>query len=229
MEINIQGIQCAGVSFTEGLDDKYIKYFEIIDKYKNEQLNYRELQVIIEEEQQISNSAVRVDFPFLFNGGFIKDYKKEKIKLSDFFSNEGLSYYEVIKIKKALDENEDEYLYNKFKELRSLLIISSLKYRKENKQEEYYLKMLDFIYKYGEITEKEFYLMIHCEGNNEMLHRYVTDYRTGNIDIDLVGVNNTYQYTKKLLLQADIIFERNDEKKLILNEKHLRLIENLIN
>ena len=83
--------------------------------------------------------------------------------------------------------------------------------------------MLDFIYKYGEITEKEFYLMIHCEGNNEMLHRYVTDYRIGNIDIDIVGVNNTYQYTKKLLLQADIIFERNDEKKLILNDVSISL------
>ena len=62
------------------------------------------LQAIIEEEQQISNSAVRVDFPFLFNGGFIKEYKKDKIELNNFFTNEGLSYYEVIKIKKALDK-----------------------------------------------------------------------------------------------------------------------------
>ena len=228
MEIDIQKIQCAGVSFTDGLGLKFIKYYDTICKYKDKSMTYVDIQNLFEKEIEISKSATRVDIPFLFNSGLIREYKNEEIKLSDFLTDLGKCYYEFLKIKEIVSEEEDEYLIKKIGEIGQLVILDSLFYRKMTKNDEYYLKLLKNIYKYKTINEKEFYLTIKYEDDNELLEKYITEYRNGEIDINLVNANNTYQYTKNLLIQSGIVFENKEEKRLILNKDKKAIIEELL-
>lgn len=228
MDIDVKGINCSGVSFTEGLLQKYVNYYETVHKHKEEYLTYIELQRLFEEELHITESATRVDIPFLYNNGLINEYRKEKINLDQFFTNLGKSYYEIIKIKNILNDEEDAYFNNKINEINSLIILEMLFYRKKTNNEEYYLKMLKFISDYTSLDEKEFYLMVRYEEDIETLNNYIEAYRKGEIDINLINANNTYQYTKKMLIQADVVIENKEERRLYLNEKMRIMIEELL-
>jgi len=224
VDINIAGIQCAGVSFTAAFKNKYIEYVNIIEKNKNKELFYTELQELIKNETSITESAVRVDIPFLFNSGFINDYKQDsvgKIKMKSFITNLGKIYYEVVEIKKIL--NDDKVIEEYINEIESLLIIESLKYRLNNFKDEYYIKMLKFIFDNQSMNVNEFYLMVLYENTPNKLKELVTAYRNNEIEINLLGTNNAYQYTKRVLLQADLLFEK--EGQLIINPKWYSLIQ----
>lgn len=228
MDIDVQKIQCAGVSFTEGLGTKYMKYYEVIRKHYNKELTYAELQKLFETEIGITNSATRVDIPFLFNSGLVGEYKNDRIKLNDFFTDLGKCFYEILKIKELLSENEDEYLQKEIEKINNLIILDSLFYRKLTGNDEYYLKMLRYIYDYGSIDDKEFYLMIKYEDDKELLEKYRDEYKNKEIEINLINANNTYQYTKRLLVQANAIIENKEEKRLFLNIKMKDIIEKLL-
>lgn len=228
MDIDVQKIQCAGVSFTEGLGEKYIRYYETVYKHYGEEVTYVELQKMFETEIGITNSATRVDIPFLFNSGLISEYKKEKIQLNTLFTDLGKCFYEILKIKELLNENEDEYLKSEVEKINNLIILDSLFYRELTGNDEYYIKLLRYIYDYGSIDDKEFYLMIKYEDDKELLEKYRYEYQNKEIEINLINTNNTYQYTKRLLIQANVIIENKDEKKLFLNEKMKDIIEELL-
>lgn len=230
MEIDIKGIQCAGVSFTDGFDNKYMKYYESVNDTKKGRVSYAELQRIFEENFKITNSATRVDFPFLFNNGLINEYRSgyiEEIELEKLFTNLGKSYYEVLKLKELLDI-EDSFIMNEIYNIKSLIICETLFYRKKTNNKEYYFDMLKYISDYGKINEKEFFLMIKYSDSADLLDKYRNDYRNGDIEIELKNANNAYQYTKKILLQSNLIIENKEENILILNTSKESIIKKLL-
>lgn len=226
MEIDTRGVQCAGVSFTDALKEKYLKYIDIIQENKRKTMNYAELQELISEKTGITHSAIRVDMPFLYNSGLINDYRQNivgEIELGNLVTKLGKSYYTLILMQNM---ESDETVSNKLKDLEELIIIQTIMNRKENDNEEYYVDLIKFVYNNRSIDEKEFYLMINNKDNLDELKRLTNNYRDGSMDIDLINSNNAYQYTKKILLQSNLLVE--DDKRLYINDKWKDLIKYIV-
>ena len=226
--IDIKGFGSPGVSFTENFNKKLEKYAMFINKHKDEELEYKELQTKMNEELKITESAIRVDIPFLYNNGFLNDYRKDKIgkiKLSNFISNLGKAYIELIEIKEKYSGSISSDIYKKIEEILKLIIVLSLINRKNNGQEENYFEILRFIYENNSIDEKEFYLL-KTINDKEELKREVEMYRKGKLNIILENNNTVFTYNKSMLIQAGLIKEI--DKRYYIDENSMDLVEKII-
>ena len=226
--IDIKGFGSPGVSFTENFNKKLEKYAMFINIHKDEQLEYKELQTKMNEELKITESAIRVDIPFLYNNGFLNDYRKDKIgkiKLSNFISNLGKAYIELIEIKEEYSGNISSDIDKKIEEILKLIIVLSLINRKNNGQEENYFEILRFIYENNSIDEKEFYLL-KTINDKEELKREVEMYRKGKLNIILENNNTVFTYNKSMLIQAGLIKEM--DKRYYIDENSIDLVEKII-
>lgn len=226
MEIDTRGVQCAGVSFTDAFKEKFLKYIDVLQENSNKSMIYVDLQELISSKTGITPSAIRVDMPFLYNSGLINDYRQSvigEIELGNLVTKLGKSYYTLILMQNL---ESDETVSSKLKDLEELIIIQTIMNRKETDNEEYYVDLIKFIYNNKSIDEKEFYIMINNIDDPETLKRLTTSYREGSIDISLVNSNNAYQYTKKILLQSNLLVE--NEKRLYINDKWKDLIKYIV-
>lgn len=226
MEIDTRGVQCAGVSFTDAFKEKFLKYIDVLQENSNKSMIYVDLQELISSKTGITPSAIRVDMPFLYNSGLINDYRQNvigEIELGNLVTKLGKSYYTLILMQNL---ESDETVSSKLKDLEELIIIQTIMNRKETNNEEYYVDLIKFIYNNKSIDEKEFYIMINNIDDPETLKRLTTSYREGSIDISLVNSNNAYQYTKKILLQSNLLVE--NEKRLYINDKWKDLIKYIV-
>lgn len=226
--IDIKGIGSPGVSFTEKFNEKFKKYVKFIDEHSDEELDYKELQEKMKENLGITESAIRVDIPFLYNNGFLNEYRKDKIgkiKLKNFVTRLGRAYIEVIELQKNCTENVNQEIVSKIEDILKLIMVLSLIYRKNNGQEENYFKILEFINEFGSIDEKEFYLML-ATSDKEELKQKVELYRNNKLNIILENNNTVFEYNKRLLIQAGLIYDKN--RRYYLEEKNVELIKGLI-
>ncbi len=226
--IDIKGFGSPGVSFTENFNKKLEKYAMFINIHKDEELEYKELQTKMNEELKITESAIRVDIPFLYNNGFLNDYRKDKIgkiKLSNFISNLGKAYIELIEIKEEYSGSISSDIDKKIEEILKLIIVLSLINRKNNGQEENYFEILRFIYENNSIDEKEFYLL-KTINDKEELKREVEMYRKGKLNIILENNNTVFTYNKSMLIQAGLIKEM--DKRYYIDENSIDLVEKII-
>ena len=226
--IDIKGIGSPGVSFTEKFNEKFKKYVKFIDEHSDEELDYKELQEKMKENLGITESAIRVDIPFLYNNGFLNEYRKDKIgkiKLKNFVTRLGRAYIEVIELQKNCTENVNQEIVSKIEDILKLIMVLSLIYRKNNGQEENYFKILEFINEFGSIDEKEFYLML-ATSDKEELKQKIELYRNNKLNIILENNNTVFEYNKRLLIQAVLIYDNN--RRYYLEEKNVELIKGLI-
>lgn len=226
--IDIKGFGSPGVSFTENFNKKLEKYAMFINIHKDEELEYKELQTKMNEELKITESAIRVDIPFLYNNGFLNDYRKDKIgkiKLSNFISNLGKAYIELIEIKEEYSGSISSDIDKKIEEILKLIIVLSLIDRKNNGQEENYFEILRFIHENNSIDEKEFYLL-KTINDKEELKREVEMYRKGKLNIVLENNNTVFTYNKSMLIQAGLIKEM--DKRYYIDENSIDLVEKII-
>ena len=225
--IDIKGIGSPGVSFTEALNNKFERYEEFCKKHYNEELEYKELQLKMSQELGITESAIRVDVPFLYNNGFLNEYRKDKIgkiKLKNFISNLGRAYIETIKLQKNYSEQLDNKINNEISEILKLIMILALIHRKCNGQEENYFRILRFIYHNNSIDENEFYMILTTNENETK--NDIELYRNGELNIILENNNTVFEYNKRLLIQAGLI--QNIDKRYYLNEDKIEVIKELI-
>lgn len=226
--IDIKGIGSPGVSFTEKFNEKFKKYVKFIDEHSDEELDYKELQEKMKENLGITESAIRVDIPFLYNNGFLNEYRKDKIgkiKLKNFVTRLGRAYIEVIELQKNCTENVNQEIVSKIEDILKLIMVLSLIYRKNNGQEENYFKILEFINEFVSIDEKEFYLML-ATSDKEELKQKIELYRNNKLNIILENNNTVFEYNKRLLIQAGLIYDKN--RRYYLEEKNVELIKGLI-
>lgn len=226
--IDIKGIGSPGVSFTKKFNEKFKKYVKFIDKYSEEEMDYKELQIKMNKDIGITESAIRVDIPFLYNNGFLNEYRKDKIgkiKLKNFVSRLGRAYIEVIELQEQFLENVDDEVMSKIEDILKLIIMLSLLYRKNNGQEENYFKILEFINEFNSIDEKEFYLML-TTGDKQDLKQKIELYRNNELNIRLENNNTVFEYNKRLLIQAGLIYDKN--RRYYLEENNIELIKELI-
>lgn len=224
--IDRRGIECSGVSFTPAMNEKFKKYMEVIENHINEEISYAQLQEYIQEEKEITKSAVRVDIPFLYNNGFVTEYRNVKIKLNNFVTDLGKSYLDIVQAIDGANEIGQEPIVKILKETLSLIMALAIVHRKRTNSQEYYLDILKFIYLNGSINEDEFYLMV-TSADKEVLKEELKDYRNGDLTIKLETNNLAYKYTKKFLEQANLIQE-STSGRMILNENMITIIKKIV-
>lgn len=225
--IDIKGIGSPGVSLTENLNRKFKGYEEFCKNHCNEEMNYKEMQIKMSQELKITESAIRVDIPFLYNNGFLNEYRKDKIgkiKLNNFISDLGKSYLEIIKMQDKYSEKLDDRINNEISRILKFVMILALIHRKKNGQEENYFKILRFIYYNNSIDENEFYLMLTT--NEDELKYNIEKYRKGELNITLENNNTVFEYNKRLLIQAGLIEDVN--RRYYLNKENIEIIKDLI-
>lgn len=226
--IDIKGIGSPGVSFTEALNKKFERYHEFFENHSNEEMEYRQMQIKMNQELQITRSAIRVDIPFLYNNGFLNEYRTNKIgkiKIGNLITKIGKAYLETIKLQTEYVDKLNEKINTEISEIIKFIMILALIHRKNNGQEENYFKILKFIYYNESIDEKEFYLMVRTPDNEE-LKNDVKLYRNGELNIILQNNNTVFEYNKRLLIQAGLI--KNVGRRYFLNKDNIELIKDLI-
>lgn len=219
----------AGMSFTDKINNNLIKMYNYTCKCNNV-IGYVDFQKRISDNCDISESNVRMYSPFLYYHGFINEYRNgAAIKVSDFFTPLGKAYIKSLilslKIKTELPQKKSQ---NITKDILSLSMFN----RKNNGQEDYYFDFLRFCFKYGKICVKEFNYMIY-EREIHKLENYIDDiadkiyqFRNGEVDFNFLQdrtskkgeqvreafPDNTFNYTRNLLLEAGLIIELDNKE-----------------
>lgn len=227
----------AGMSFTDKINANLIKMYNYTCTC-NDVVGYVDFQKRIKDNCDISESNVRMYSPFLFYHGFINDYKNGTlIKISDFFTPLGKSFVKSLllscKIKSEVPKRKS---YDITKDILALSMFN----RKRMDQKDYYFDFLEFCIKYDKIGVKEFNYMLYekemekCENYIDAISDKIHQYRNGDMDFEFLQdrtskqgeqvrdtfPDNTFNYTRNLLLEAGLIVEiDNKEYKINPNKK----------
>ena len=232
----------AGMSFTEKINSNLVKMYNYTCSCFDE-VCYADFQKMINENCGISESNVRMYSPFLFSHGFINDYKnKGDIKISDFFTQLGKAFVKSLIVSSMIENESHKVLAQNI--TKDILALSMFR-RKEIDKKEYYFDFLEFCVKYDSISVKEFNYMLYEKEmlNNENyidgVSAAIQQFRCGDIDFiflqDRVSKqgekvreafpDNTFNYTRNLLLESGLINELenktyviNSDKKYIVHE-----------
>ena len=234
----------AGMSFTEKINSNLMKIFNYTCNCPDE-VCYADFQKKINENCGISESNVRMYSPFLFSHGFINDYKtKGDIKVSDFFTQSGKAFVKSLIIASMIENESHKALAQNI--TKNILALSMF-HRKEIGKKEYYFDFLEFCLKYDSISVQEFNYMIYEKEvlNNE---NYIDDisatiqqFRDGDFEFEFLQdrvskqgekvresfSDNTFNYTRNLLLESGIINEL-DNKTYVINSDKKHIVHELL-
>lgn len=234
----------AGMSFTENINNNLIKMYNYT-RNCDDLVGYKEFQKRIFNSCSISESNVRMYSPFLFFHGFINDYKTgAEFKVSEYFTSLGKAYIKALLISKQLEVEEQKQLAQSI--VKDILALSMFS-RKEKNQKDYYFDFLSFCVEYEYISAKEFnYMLYEKEAlNNEnyikSIAEKISEFRQGNIDFEFLQdrtnkkgekvrdefPDNTFNYTRTLLVEAGLIVET-ENKKYKINPAKEKIIYKLV-
>lgn len=234
----------AGMSFTDKVNANLIKIYNYTCTC-DDIVGYADFQKRIKDNCNISESNVRMYSPFLFYQGFINDYKsKALIKISDFFTPLGKSFVKSLLLS---DKINSEAAKRKACDITKDIIALGMFNRKRLNQKDYYFDFLEFCIKYDQIVLKEFNYMLYeretekCENYIDAVSDKIHQFRNGDIDFEFLQdriskqgeqvrdtfPDNTFNYTRNLLLEADLIVETNN-KEYKINPNKKTVVQSLI-
>lgn len=234
----------AGMSFTENINNNLVKMYNYTCTC-DDIVGYKEFQKRISDNCNITESNVRMYSPFLFFHGLINDYKDGRnFKVSDYFTSLGKAFIKSLLISSKLEiEEQKKIAQNITKDILALSMFS----RKEKRQMDYYFDFLSFCTKYEQICVKEFNYMLYEKEvlNNENYINGISDkidqFRKGAIDFEFLQdrtnkrgekvreafPDNTFNYTRNLLVESGLIVEM-ENKKYRINPGKEKIIHMLI-
>ena len=226
----------AGMSFTEKINDNLVKMYNYTCTC-NDTVGYVDFQKRINDNCGITESNVRMYSPFLYAHGFIIDYKNgAQIKISDFFTSLGKSYIKSLIVSSKI---ESEALKKKAIEITKDILSLSLFQRKTTGPIDYYYDFLTFCIKYDSISVKEFNYMLYekevlgSENYINSISETIKQLRNGEINFDFQQdrtnkkgekvresfPDNTFNYTRNLLVEAGLIIETDNKTYKITPDK----------
>ncbi len=214
----------AGMSFTDKTNANLIKMYNYT-RTCDDVVGYVDFQKRIKDNCDIGESNVRMYSPFLFYHGFINDYKNGNlIKISDFFTPLGKAFVKSLSLSYKIKSDLPK---NKSNDITKDILALSMFNRKRLGQTDYYFDFLNFCLKYDKIGVKEFNYMLY-EKEVEKTENYIDaisdkihQFRNGDIDFEFLQdrtskqgeqvretfPDNTFNYTRNLLLEAGLIVE----------------------
>lgn len=233
-----------------GMDFSVDKNADLIRMYNytcdsDDVVSYVEFQKRISDNCNISDSNVRMYCPFLFYHGFINEYKNGAlIKISDYFTPLGKAYIKSLIVAQQI---KNETVKEKAEDITKDILALSFFNRKAQNKKDYYFDFLEFCIKYNSIGLKEFNYMLY---SREVLKNdnYIDDiaeniqqFRTGDIDFEFLQdriskkgeqvrrtfPDNTFNYTRSLLLEAGLIVEI-DSKEYKINPNKKTVVQLLV-
>lgn len=237
-------IRNAGMSLSGNVNENLIKMYNYTCSSPGV-VEYADFQRIIKENCNITESNVRMYAPFLFNQGFINQYKNGSlINIPDFFTPLGKAYIKSIILSSKIESEEAK---RRAEDITKKIVALSMFNRKMKEVKEYYFDFLVFGFKYGTINLKEFNYMLY-EKEVKMTENYIdavsekiSEIRNGDIDFEFLQdrlnkqgeqvrdefPDNTFNYTRNLLLEAGLISET-DSKTYKINSENETLARLLI-
>ena len=234
----------AGMSFTDATKANLVKMYDYTCTC-DDVVDYAMFQKKISENCDVSESNVRMYSPFLYAHGFINDYKNgAQIKTSEYFTSLGKAFVKSLIVTSKI---ENKVCQEKSLKITQDILALSMLHRKINRQKDYYFDFLMFCLKYGSISLNEFNYMLYEKeviGNEDYVERIsetIRQFRDNEIDFDFQQdrnskkgervrkplPDNTFNYTRNLLVETGLIVETNDRRYKI-NPDKMRVVRILV-
>ncbi len=238
--ITINQISNPGISLTEETNKKILLIEKIILENNNKQLPYKKFQEYLINNKIFTGSYIRSLMPFLYNLGFINDYK-EGVDFSQFFTSLGEAYIECIKALKKISEKSNEIVFN-MKEIKSDIILMGLNDMEKKAYNFYcsYCQILKFLKKYNSINREQFFILKYCEQNKLDEIDYIQKYKKNpnSFIIKIINVNNekvsyksnnSFNYFIALLSEEQgNLVKKIDQNNFKLNNDKIEIINELL-
>lgn len=234
MKLRLEGCSNAGFSLTEVRKEQILELSEWVNNHiLDDKKTYKQIQGEIEKECiHLDGSKVRMLVPFLRKMGYVKndgfEQRNSFIILKNFFTSEGKSFIEYLKLipKIALLERED--INKKVTEINELFNIMNMINLVSN-GEDIYIETIEFLKKYETMDKNEFFLMTTLKNKYQgeqydmMLNKAIRKYRNKAFKrIEIVRHQNAYNYVKSFLIETNLVIQEGTLLKL--NEKYLNTI-----
>lgn len=234
----------AGMSYSEIINANLVKIYTYCCTC-DDTVDYGDFQNRIQDNCGVSASNVRMYSPFLFAHGFINNYKDGvKIKVSEYFTPLGKAYAKSLIIASKLKDAGQKALAENI--TKDILALSMFR-RKQVGTQDYYFDFLRFCVKYNSISVKEFnYIlyekeMVKSKNYIDDIAERIQQYRANEIDFDFQQdrinkqgkqvresfPDNTYNYTRRLLLESSLIIE-SDDRSYKINPSKAHIVRKLV-
>lgn len=237
MKLRLEGCSNAGFSLTEVRKEQILELSEWVDKHiLDDKKTYKQIQDEIEKEcMHLDGSKVRMLVPFLRKMGYVKndgfEQRNSFIVLKNFFTAEGKSFIEYLKLIKKIILLEREDINKKVTEIDELFNIMNMINLVSN-GENIYIEIIEFLKKYVTMDKNEFFLMTTLKNKyqgdkyNMMLNKAIEKYRKKAFKrIEIVKHQNAYNYVKSFMVETNLVVQ--DGTLLKLNEKYLNMLSNI--
>lgn len=237
MKLRLEGCSNAGFSLTEVRKEQILELSEWVDNHiLDDKKTYKQIQDEIEKEcMHLDGSKVRMLVPFLRKMGYVKndgfEQRNSFIVLKNFFTAEGKSFIEYLKLIQKIVLLEREDINKKVTEIDELFNIMNMINLVSN-GENIYIEIIEFLKKYVTMDKNEFFLMTTLKNKyqgeqyNMMLNKAVEKYRKKAFKrIEIVKHQNAYNYVKSFMVETNLVVQ--DGTLLKLNEKYLNMLSNI--
>ena len=234
----------AGMSYSERINANLVKIYTYCCTC-DDTVGYVDFQNRIQANCGVSASNVRMYSPFLFAHGFINNYKDgAQIKISEYFTPLGKAYAKSLIVASRLDDASQKALADNITQ--DILALSMFS-RKQIGPKDYYFDFLKFCIKYNTISVKEFNYMLYekeMQKNTDYINsisEIIKQFRNGEIDFDFLQdrtskhgeqvresfPDNTFNYTRNLLVESDLIVETSNRTYKI-NPSKVHIVHKLV-
>lgn len=213
--MNLEGISNPGWSFTED------RIFQLIDMYNictdiKCFCNFKTLQdTIYKRNKNLNASKIRMFFPFLFQLGFIKEYKNISFIPSKVFTEKGRCLFSYV-FELYLTTNTNNNVKYLKKELLACYLCMGYLNMKKNESNIICTYVLFYINKFGYIDKHDFFII--CNGINKNLSYDKINMRLEEkreiptiIEYNITKNINSFNYIISFLEEANLI--TNNDKK----------------
>ncbi|WP_346962239.1 hypothetical protein [Clostridium sp.] len=237
MKLRLEGCSNAGFSLTEVRKEQILELSEWVDNHiLDDKKTYKQIQDEIEKEcMHLDGSKVRMLVPFLRKMGYVKndgfEQRNSFIILKNFFTAEGKSFIEYLKLIQKIVLLEREDINKKVTEINELFNIMNMINLVSN-GEDIYIETIEFLKKYETMDKNEFFLMTTLKNKyqgeqyNMMLNKAIGKYRNKAFKrIEIVKHQNAYNYVKSFLIETNLVVQEGTLLKL--NEKYLNILNTI--
>ena len=209
MKICIENCSSPGASFTNNTNEVVEHIYDWIIEKNYPKLMFIDFRKNLQRDKKINDNNARNIYPLLKKCGFIVYEKSEELDTSSFFTNYGLAYIKLIKTKKLVETNKNDFnnwlkVIEKLNEsIQDLVYIGLDNLLKAESNYSLYLKsVIKYICLYGKINKYEYayllYFLKDKDSDLKDMNDIVQDYRNGNITFDIsVTVRNDIQIREK--------------------------------
>lgn len=226
----------AGMSFSDTTNNGLIRIFDYLNSLpKDLYLSYKDLQQKIEDNAGVTASNVRMYSPFLGSLGFVS--YKGKFKAGEYFTRLGKAYIQILRILNCIEGNPAAK--KKAEEIKGNILVLGLVNKRNSNSKDYYYDFLELCLKYNYTNITEFNIMLYekaekkSEDYLESIASEVRSLRESPIEYRFMQdrtsksgeqtralfPDNTFNYTRSLLLESKLVEETTDKNYVIATGK----------